>query len=400
MNVFEEFLSSSEVAVLFEGPHFLAAMLRFEAELARAQADLQIIPASAASAIVAACDVTHYDCAAIVRESGMAGSIAIPLIKALRARVAAADTVADVAAAPYVHFGSTSQDVIDTALVLTLGQVLVLVQRDLDLIVTALRRHALTHAATPLLARTLMQPASVTSFGWKCINWLGPIHRSRTALQELTPFALQLQLGGAVGTLREQGPLGIALKRALGAALGLSTEPSGLASWHTQRDSLMRLACELGILAGSLGKIGQDIALMAQFEVGELAEPSAEGRGGSSAMPHKQNPVGAMVAIAAAQRVPQRVAAMLAAMPQAHERSLGAWQVELAEWPLLAGTVHAATSALAAVLPSLQVNPARMQANLDALRAVVGPETAKQWFDPAFGAAQADAVLAQLERLI
>ena len=396
MNVFEEFLSSSEVAVLFQAPHFLAAMLRFEAELARAQADLQIIPAPAASAIVAACDVAHYDCAAIVRESGLAGSIAIPLIKALRARVAATNA----AAAPYVHFGSTSQDVIDTALVLSLHQVLVLVQRDLDLIVTALRQHALTHAATPVLARTLMQPASVTSFGWKCINWLGPIHRSRAALQELAPFALQLQLGGAVGTLREQGPLGIALKRALGAALGLSTERSGLASWHTQRDSLMRLACELGILAGSLGKIGQDIALMAQFEVGELAEPSAEGRGGSSAMPHKQNPVGAMVAIAAAQRVPQRVAAMLAAMPQAHERSLGAWQVELAEWPLLAGTVHAATGALAAVLPGLQVNPARMQANLDALRAVVGPETAKQWFDPAFGVVQADAVLAQLERLI
>ena len=394
MNVFEEFLSSSEVAALFDGSQFLAHMLRFEAELARAQAVLGIIPHTAIGPIVAACDLALYDVKSVVRESGAAGSIAIPLIKALRARVATADQ----AAATYVHFGSTSQDVIDTALALTVREALTHVHHDLDAIVNALHQHALAHAATPVLARTLMQPASVTSFGWKCLNWLAPIHRSRWALKDLEPYALQVQLGGAVGTLREQGAQGIALKRALGKALGLSTEHITALAWHTQRDSLLRLACELSLLTGSLGKVAQDIALMAQFEVGELAEPSGEGRGGSSAMPHKQNPVGAMVAITAAQRVPNIMATMLAAMPQAHERSLGGWQTELAQWPQLLSAVHGATMAMAIVLPGLRVNAARMRANLDALRAVVDTQTAVHWFDPAFATAQAEVVLAELNR--
>jgi 3-carboxy-cis,cis-muconate cycloisomerase len=169
-------------------------------------------------------------------------------------------------------------------------------------------------------------------------------------------------------------------------------------AWQTQRDEWVALACEAGVLCGSLGKIAKDISLLAQAEVGEMAEPSGGGRGGSSAMPHKRNPVASMVAIAASIRAPHRVAAMLAAMPQEHERGLGNWQAELAEWPGLFMSLHGASSALTEAAAGLSIDAPRMRRNIDALHGLVFAEAASMLFAKQVGKAKAHALLETLSR--
>ncbi len=374
-SIFEGFLSTPEVLEAFSERHFLQAMLRFEASLAQAQASVGLIPEVAAQSIISTCKVELFDVAKIVRESGRAGSIAIPLVKSLKETVG----LFNKEAAGHVHFGSTSQDVIDSALVLVTRDALSLIEADVRKAALALLELARLHAADPVLARTLMQPASVTSFGLKCAGWAAPLVRSLHRLQGIRADALSVQLGGAVGTLAQmkgKGPQVIAL---MAADLNLKAP---LSSWHTQRDEWLALGCELGLLVGSLGKMAKDISLMSQYEIGELAEPSEAGRGGSSAMPHKRNPVACMVALAASARAPQRVAALLATMPQEHERALGNWQAELAEWPGLLMSAHGSARAMAQALPGLHVDAGRMRANLEALRAILSPAVAGEWFSP------------------
>ncbi|SFQ34517.1 3-carboxy-cis,cis-muconate cycloisomerase [Variovorax sp. OK605] len=392
MSIFEGFLSTSETLGAFSDRAFVDAMLRFEAALARAQAAEGLIPESAAHSIVSSCKVELFDVAKIVRESGRAGSVAIPLVKALREAVG----LFNAEAAPFVHFGSTSQDVIDSAMALVTREAVALVETDLAKAADALLRLAVTHAETPMLARTLMQPASVTSFGFKCAGWAAPLVRSRIRLREAARHALQLQLGGAVGTLAQMKGQGAAVRKRMAKELGLG-DPG--ATWHTQRDEWVALGCELGLMTGSLGKIAVDIALLGQYEVAEVAEPSEPGRGGSSAMPHKRNPVASMVAIAAAHRAPQRVAALLGAMPQQHERALGAWQAELGEWPQLLMSAHGSVRAMAGALPGLQVDAARMRANIDRLRAELPRDAADEWFDPALAHNAGQTALAEVKAL-
>ena len=246
-----------------------------------------------------------------------------------------------------------------------------------------------------------MQPASVTSFGLKCAGWAAPLVRSRVRMRTTKARALCVQLGGAVGTLAQMKGMGPAVMQRMADDLGLANAG---ATWHTQRDEWIALGCELGLLTGSLGKIATDIALMGQYEVGEVTEPSEPGRGGSSAMPHKRNPVASMVSLAAAHRAPQRVAALLAAMPQEHERALGAWQAELAEWPLLLLSAHGSARAMAGALPGLTINVARMRANIDTLRGELPKAAADEWFSPALAqhaaglaTTQVDALRAQLK---
>ncbi len=387
-SIFEGFLSTPEILEAFNERNFVDAMLRFEAALARAQAKAGLIPEAAAQSIIGTCKVELFDVAKIVRESGRAGSIAIPLVKNLR------DTVSlfNKEAAGYVHFGSTSQDVIDTALALVTRKALDLVEADIRKAIQALLVLARRHAADPVLARTLMQPASVTSFGFKCAGWAAPLARSLRRLQHAGHQALAVQLGGAVGTLAQMNGKGPQIVAHIAKELKL--KPAAF-PWHTQRDEWVALGCELGLLVGSLGKIAKDISLMGQYEVGELAEPTEPGRGGSSAMPHKRNPVACMVALAAAQRAPQRVAALLAAMPQEHERALGNWQAELAEWPGLLMSAHGSVRAMAHALPGLQVDTTRMRANVDALRAVLPDDAANEWFSPDLARHAAGLALAQ-----
>ena len=374
-SIFEGFLSTLEVQEAFGDRRFVAAMLRFEAALARAQAATGLIPEAAAKSIIGSCKVELFDVPKLVRDSGRAGSIAVPMVRSLQEAVG----LFNPGAVAHTHFGCISQDVVDTAMALVTREALALITADLAQLVDALLALAERHAGTPMLARTLMQPASVTSFGLKCAGWAAPLVRSLQRLDHAAGQALQLQLGGAVGTLAEMGPHGPEVAQRMAAELGLRCP---LSHWQTQRDEWVALGCELGLLVGSLGKVARDMALMAQFEVAEVAEAHEPGRGGSSAMPHKHNPVGAMVALAAAQRAPQRVAALLQAMPQEHERALAQWQVELAEWPQLVMSAHGSVRAMVQATAGLRVDPARMAANLDAVRATMPPSTVANWFKP------------------
>lgn len=357
MSAFDDFLIPRDVAALFDAPAIAQAMFDFEAALARAQAAEGLIPTAAAHAIAGMCKAELHDLDALVAASARAGSLAIPLVAELKKTVA----LIDGPAAACVHFGSTSQDAIDTALALATRRALALIDAELAALCASLLALAEAHAATPLLARTLMQPAAVTSFGLKCANWLAPLLRSRLRLREAAARGLALQLGGAIGTLAAMGDRGPAVARRMAAALGLALPP---APWHTQRDDWVRLGLEAAVLSGSLGKIATDLALMAQGEVAELAEPAVPGRGASTAMPHKHNPVAALTALAAAQRAPQRAAAVLGAMPQQHERGLGNWQAELAEWPGLWAGACASARALAEAFAGLAVDDARMRRNV------------------------------------
>ena len=391
-SIFEGFLSSPEGLQAFGDRSFVQAMLQFEASLARAQTAVGLIPESSAQSIIGTCKVELFDTAKIVRESARAGSLAIPLVKSLKETVG----LFNPAAVAHVHFGCTSQDAIDTAMALVTRDALNLIDADVRKSLTALLDLGALHALTPMLARTLMQPASVTSFGFKCVGWAAPLKRSLQRLQVATPHALKLQLGGTVGTLATMNGKGARVSELMAKDLKLTASRM---SWHTQRDEWVALGCELGLLTGSLGKIARDIVLMSQAEVGEVAEPVEPGRGGPSNMPYKHNPVASMVAIAASQRVPQRVAALLAVMPQEHERALGAWQAELAEWPQLVMSAHGSARALAQALPGLQVDASRMRANLDAVRATLPKSTADEWFHPGLAKHAGELALEQLQLL-
>jgi len=386
--VFERFLSTPELLDVFDERAVLQAMLDFEAALVRAQAAEGLVPAPAAEVIAGACRVERIDAGAVVAASGRAGSLAIPLVKALTGAVAQDDPDA----AGYVHWGSTSQDVIDTALVMSVRRALALIDRDVGTLVASLLALAERHGDAPMLGRTLMQPAQVVSFGFKAVAWIAPLVRGQERLRRAGAAALQLQLGGAVGTLAVMGERGEAVARRVAAALRLPLPPG---AWHTQRDELASLACEVGVLTGTLGKIARDVSLMAQGEVGELAEPSGGGRGGSSAMPHKRNPVASMVALSNALRVPHRVAALLAAMVQEHERGIGNWQAELAEWASLLASAHGAAKALADVAGALHVDAARMRAHIDALQGLVFAEAVSMRLAGRIGKARAHALLEQ-----
>jgi len=389
VSIFDSFLTSTEMIAAFDDAAIVQAMFRFEAALARAQAEEGLIPPAAASAIAGACHAPLYDIPALIHAGRRAGSLAIPLVKELTKTVA----LYDEGAARHVHWGSTSQDVIDTAMVLVTREALQLLDDGLHELCTHLLALADTHLATPVLARTLMQPAQVTSFGFKAAGWLAPLVRARVALRETAARALQLQLGGAVGTLSVMKDQGAAVAGRVAAQLGLKVAD---AAWHTQRDEWVRLGLEVAVLTGSLGKLATDLSLMAQGEIAELAEPSGNGRGGSSAMPHKRNPVSSMIALAAARRTPQHAAALLACMDQQHERGLGNWQAELAEWPPLFLSTHGALRALNEAFAGLSVDRERMLGNIGALQGLVFAESASNYLAGAIGRPAAHALLERL----
>lgn len=389
VSIFDSFLTTQDMIAVFDDAAIVQAMLRFEQALAQAQSEAGMLPPETARAIAGVCSAQLYDIPAIVSAGRRAGSLAIPLVRELTRTVA----LYDAEAATRVHWGSTSQDVIDTAMVLATRDALQLLDDGLHDLCGHLLQLAEQHAGTPVLARTLMQPAQVSSFGFKVAGWLAPLVRARGRLRECAARALQLQLGGAVGTLSVMGEQGAQVAAHMAASLGLKLAD---AAWHTQRDEWVRLGLEVAVLTGSLGKIATDISLMAQGEIGELAEPSGNGRGGSSAMPHKRNPVSAMIALAAATRTPQHGAALLASMGQQHERGLGNWQAELAEWPGLFLSAHGALQALNDAFAGLQVDPARMLRNIDALQGLVFAEAASAALAGAAGRPAAHALLEKL----
>jgi 3-carboxy-cis,cis-muconate cycloisomerase len=362
--LFDSYFTQSSMREVFCDAGRVQGMLDFEAALAHAEARTGLIPEALVADIAAACRAELFDFQALGVAIGSAGNSAIPLVKALGQLVAARNPQAE----RYVHMGATSQDVMDSGLILQLRQAIGLIEEDLEQLTKVMAAQALRYADTPLAGRTWLQQATPVTLGMKIAGWLGALTRHRQRLQELKPRLLCLQFGGASGSLAALGEQALPVAQALAETLRLSLPEQ---PWHTQRDRLVEFASLLGMLAGSLGKVGRDISLLMQTEVGEVFEPSAPGKGGSSTMPHKRNPVGAAVMIGAATRAPGLVATMFAAMPQEHERSLGLWHAEWETLPelccLISGSLYQALQAL----PELQVDARRMRDNLDTTRGLL-----------------------------
>jgi 3-carboxy-cis,cis-muconate cycloisomerase len=342
-------------------------MLDFEAALTRAEAAVGVIPASAVAPIAQACKAEAFELAALAEAATRSGNLAIPLVKALTSAVAKADPEA----ARYVHWGATSQDVIDTAAMLTLRAAIDALLPDLDRAIAGFAGLARQHRDTAMVARTWLQHALPMPFGLKLAEYAAALHRSRTRLKRLRGEGLALQFGGAAGTLAALGDNGLAVAEKLATELKL---PLPDAPWHTHRDRIADAASAFAILTGSCGKIARDVSLMMQTDVAEAFEPSGEGRGGSSTMPHKRNPVAAATALAAATMAPNLAATIFASQVQDHERSAGPWH---AEWPTLPTLQLVTSGALAAIVDlaeGLEVDVARMRVNLDATHGLIMAE--------------------------
>ena len=394
MELLDLLFRSEDVEKVFSSRGCLQGMLDFEAELARAEARAGVVPSPAAVAIAGKCKAELFDVEALAQGAELAGNIAIPLVKTLTNLVAQDDKDA----ARYVHWGATSQDAIDTGLVLQLREALKLVAADLGRLTTGLAELAKKHRSTIVVGRTWMQQALPTTFGMKVAGWLDAVDRHRERLRETERRALVLQFGGAVGTLAALGTRGSEVAKSLAGELGLGLPD---VPWHSHRDRVVEVATTLGLCVGTLGKIARDISLHAQTEIGEVFEPAEVGRGGSSTMPHKRNPVTSAVVVAAALRVPGLVNTMLTAMVQEEERGLGGWHAEWETLPeivrLTAGALHHMTE----TAPRLEIDAERMRQNLEmthgliyaeavtmALAEKIGKAAAHQLVEEACGRAQ------------
>jgi 3-carboxy-cis,cis-muconate cycloisomerase len=391
VRLMESLATTGPLAEIFSDESVMQAMLDFEAALARAEARAGVIPQGAAQIVISAAKADGLDAAELARQTLLSGTPAIPLVKALTERVRAQDAVA----AGYVHWGATSQDVTDTALVLLLKRALPVIDSDLDRLQTALHRLSDQHAHTVMLGRTLLQAAPPVTFGLKAAGWLAAVRRGRVRLSDCFHDAQILQFGGASGTGAALAEQGIAVGQALAAELKLSYPD---APWHTHRDRLAALVCACGVLGGSLGKIARDISLLMQNEVAEVAELAGEGRGGSSTMPHKKNPVGCAVTLAQAYRLPGLVSSYLSVMLQEHERAVGGWH---AEWPILSNVIQStglAAASMAEVAEGITVNPARMRANIEATGGAVFAERAMMLLAEKLGRDSAHKLLEEATR--
>jgi 3-carboxy-cis,cis-muconate cycloisomerase len=360
-------LSSAGMRAVCDDVACLQHMLDFEAALARAEAANGVIPASAADTIAKACKAGSFDLGALAEAATRSGNLAIPLVKALTAEVAKAG--AD--AARYVHWGATSQDVIDTATMLTLRAATDALLGDIDRAITGFAKLARLQRNTPVVARTWLQHALPMPFGLKLAEYAAALHRSRKRLQRLRSEGLALQFGGAAGTLAALGDKGLLVAKSLAQGLGL---PLPDAPWHTHRDRIAEAASVFAILSGTCGKIARDVQLMMQTDVAEAFEPSGEGRGGSSTMPHKRNPVAAATVLAAATMAPNLAATIFAAQVQDHERSAGPWHAEWPTLPMLQLITSGALASTVDIAEGLEVDAARMRVNLDATHGLIMAE--------------------------
>ena len=365
-------LYGAAIAQVFAAGEQVAQMVRFEVALAYALADAGVAPAGTGEACEAGAQ--HFGSAAqmeAMAEGAVAsGNIAIPFVKLLTQHVR--EHAGAAPAADFIHYGATSQDVLDTALVLQLREAVRLAEKSLQRICLMLRRLAVGNRDTLLPGRTWMQQGPPVTFGLKAAQWLSATLRHTERLRTAALRACTLQFGGAVGTLASLGEAGPAVTRALAARLEL---PMPDLPWHTERDSLVELAGVLAMIDGTCGKIARDLALMLQNEVAEVAIVAGEGAGGSSTMPHKRNPVSLAVVLAAAVRAPGLAATMMSAMVQEHERGLGGWHAEWDTLPELVKITCGALSQLSFALEHLRVDRDAMQRNLESLHGVTLAES-------------------------
>jgi 3-carboxy-cis,cis-muconate cycloisomerase len=352
----------------------LRAMLVAEAALARAEARLGLVPEELAAAIEAV-PPGELDLAALGQRTVLSGVPTIPFVKAVQARLPPALERG-------FHKGATTQDILDTALVLQLRDALALVATDLDAILAGLSRLARAHRETPCVGRTYGQHAAPLTFGYKAAVWLAGIAEAAGRLPEIRARLLVASLSGPVGTLAGLGPQGPAVLAGFAAELGLGAAPI---AWHARRGRMAEAGCWLAQLLGALGKMATDLAHLASTEVGEVAEPYVPGRGGSSAMPHKRNPVSCTVILAAHATAPGHAATLLQAMAAAHERPAGLWHAEWHALPSLFGLASGALREARGLAEGLEVDAARMQANLDITRELLFADAAAARLGPSLG---------------
>jgi 3-carboxy-cis,cis-muconate cycloisomerase len=367
MRLFDKLFRYEAIDRIFSDREYLQSFLDFEAALARAEAKADVIPPAGAPIIAAACRAEQFDVDELAAQAALSGNVAIPLIKALTAHVA----IQSEDAARFVHWGATSQDAMDTATMLQLRRALEIMDQDLGRLSATLAILADKYRSTPIAARTWMQQALPTTFGFIAAGWLDAILRHRLRLSDLRARNLALQFGGAVGTLAALSGRGPAVAQSLSEELQLPLPPI---SWHTHRDRIVEIAAALGLCTGTLGKIARDISLHAQTEIAELAEPAAEGRGGSSTMPQKRNPVTCATVLAAAQRVPGLLSTLFSSMVQEQQRGLGGWQAEWETLPEIVSLSGGALHHLTEMLPGLHVDAKRMLKNLDATQGLIFAE--------------------------
>lgn len=368
MTLFTPMLRASSLTEIFSDEKTLQGMLDFEAALAQACAQCGVIPESAVKVISGQCQATKLNSEALAQAAAGAGNLAIPLVKQLTANVKQHDEQA----ARYVHWGATSQDVIDTGLMLQLRAAFdaseLLIGQLIDVLAAQVQQHQ--HSVMP--GRTWMQHALPITFGLKLAGTLDALLRWQQRLNEIKPRVLVLQFGGAAGTLASLKDQGIPVARALASALALNPSDT---PWHSQRDRLLEAATWFAGVSSTLGKFANDFSLLMQTEVAEVAEPIAEGRGGSSTMPHKRNPVSCAAILTATMRIPGMMATLYASQNQQHERALGGWQAEWETLPQLIMLTGGVMQTSLDLMQGMQVNAAKMRTNLDITHGLIMAES-------------------------
>jgi 3-carboxy-cis,cis-muconate cycloisomerase len=357
--------STEEMSAVFSSEAHIRSMLRFEAALAHAEARAGVIPHEAATSIEASCKEELFDIPALYRAARKAGTLAIPLVRALTGQV-------EGEARRYVHWGATSQDVIDTALMLQMREGIDLLVAGLLDIAGVCAKWSEQHRHTLMVGRTLLQHALPITFGLKAARWLAMVTRLIGELRERQKQKVVLQLGGAAGTLASLGEKGLLVGAYLAEELQLAVPDL---PWHTERDRIGEIATSVAVVAGAMAKIANDVVLLSQSEVGEVVEGEAEGKGGSSAMPQKRNPVDTTRAIASARLAVGAVPVLLSGMVQEHERDVGGWQAEWTAIPELFCFAAGAVEGVRAAVVDLEIDPARMRANLDLTKGLIMAES-------------------------
>jgi 3-carboxy-cis,cis-muconate cycloisomerase len=349
--------------------------LEIEAALARVQARLGIIPTEAADEIVRHCHADEFDFAKLKTQTERIGYPVLPVVQQLVALCR--DGLGE-----WCHWGATTQDITDTATVLQIRAALVLVEEDVRAIAGSLADLATRYRDTPMAGRSNLQQAVPITFGYKMAVLLAGFERHLARLRELRPRVLVAEFGGAAGNLSSLGPDGLAVQAALCDELGLG-QPD--IAWHTMRDRIAEAGCFLGLVTGTLGKISMDVKLMMQTEVEEVYEPFAEGRGSSSTMPQKRNPISSNYIHACTAMVRQHVAALLDAMVEDHERSTGPWEIEWIAVPAIFQLSAGALAQTRFLVGGLQVDTERMRKNLDLTGGLIVSEAVMMYLGPTLG---------------
>jgi 3-carboxy-cis,cis-muconate cycloisomerase len=380
--LYRDSFGTPAMRAIFEDSALLARYTEVEVALARAQGKLGVIPAQAAKDIAAKCNASQLDLDRLKKETETVGYPILPLVRQLAAQCGEAGR--------YLHWGATTQDIMDSAVVLQVRDALALVENDLDAVRQVLAKQAKQYRDTPMAGRTHLQQALPITFGYKLAIWLAMLDRHAERLQQLKPRVLVGQFAGAAGTLASLGDKGLAVQKALCDELKLA-QP--VATWHAARDGLAEAVNFLGLVTGSLGKVAFDVMLMASTEVAEVSEPFVQGRGASSTMPQKRNPISSELILAAAKAVRQHAGLMLDALVQDYERATGPWHAEWIALPeafiLAGGALNQAKFMLAGLI----VDEARMRKNLDMTHGLIVAEAVMMGLAPHMGRNEAHDVV-------